>query len=288
MSVLLIEGLTALWRHGPQTSYSCRRVRSGPPWFEAGHADQGVFSKLTTTPALIDSVLHVSALFGPVVVKVHEVFPSSEQLYEFAVDFVRRIHCDANGIHLVKFIFELFRNLMNEDSGIDTPLASEERLVRLAICILRILLTPGEAIKLSLQERSALLGVPLDDRFPESFLSLFFPGLSFEKNEFLEKLWYQDKLHTETKATMEIKTALSQVYFRFTEMDGGYLGLAPRFSRPGDVVAILHGCKVPVILRKHGDHYILLGTSAIPRLMEGEGKELYETGAARFEEIQIR
>ena len=73
---------------------------------------------------------------------------------------------------------------------------------------------------------------------------------------------------------MEIQTTLSQVYFRFTEMAGGYLDLAPRFSRPGDVVAILHSCRIPAILRKNRDHYILIGTSNIPRLMEGEGKEL--------------
>jgi hypothetical protein len=82
-------------------------------------------------------------------------------------------------------------------------------------------------------------------------------------------------------------TKLFQVYFRFTEMDDRHLGLAPRFSRLGDVVAILHCCRVPAILRKHGNHYILLGTSTIPRLMAGEGKELYERGAARFEEFLL-
>lgn len=95
-------------------------------------------------------------------------------------------------------------------------------------------------------------------------------------------------MHKHMTEAIGLKTVLSQIYFRFTEMDGEYLGLAPRFSRPGDEVAILHGCRVPVILRKHGDHYILLGTSTIPRLMEGEGQELYERGVARFEEIQIR
>lgn len=66
------------------------------------------------------------------------------------------------------------------------------------------------------------------------------------------------------------------------------MGLVPRFSRPGDVAAILYGYRALVILRKNGDHYILIGISNIPRLMESEGKELYERGAVRFEEIQIR
>ena len=272
----------------PNFSFMSQRVRSGLAWFETGHADQRVFPKSTNAPILSNSLLHVSALFGPVVVKVHEVFNLFEGLYGFATGFVLRTPRDTNGNHPLKVIFELFRNMMNEDSGINTPFVSGEQLVRLAVCILQILLAPAKGIKISRQERSARLGVLLDDSFPESFFSLFFPGLSFNKNEFLEKLWYQVDLHTEMIATLGIRSKLSQVYFRFTEMDGGYLGLAPRFSRPGDVVAILHGCKVPVILRKHGDHYILIGTSNIPRLMEGEGKELHETGAARFEEIQIR
>jgi tetratricopeptide (TPR) repeat protein len=282
-------GSLASW--APNFLFKSQKVQSGSPWFATGHAYHGVFFNSIIPPTLIDSVLHVSALVGPVVVKVHEIFPlsiRSEQLYEFAVDFVRRTPCDVNGIHPLKVIFELFRNLVSGYSAMNTPFVSEERLVRLAICFFRILLAPAEAIKISREERSALLGVPLDDSCPESFFSLFFPGLNFEKNEFLEKLWSQDSLHTDMTAVIKGETEESQVYFRFTEMAGGYLGLAPRFSRPDDVVAILHGCKVPVILRKHGDHYILIGTSNIPRLMEGEGKELYEVGAARFEEIQIR
>lgn len=98
-------GSLASWT--PNFLFISQRARAGYPWFEAGHADQGVFSNSTNPPALIDSVLHVSALFGPVVVKVHEVIPSFERLYEFAVDFVQRTPCDANGIHLLKVIFEL-------------------------------------------------------------------------------------------------------------------------------------------------------------------------------------
>ena len=279
-------GSLASW--APNFLFMSQRVRPGPQWFEAGHADQGVFSESTNPPVLIDSVLHVSALFGPVVVEVHKIFPLTEQLYEFAVDFVRRNPCDANGIHPLKVIFELFGNIMNEDYAINSHFVNGERLVRQALCIFRILLDFGEAIKSSLQERSALLGVSIDDDFPESFFNLFFPGLSFEKNGSLEKFWHQDELRLEMETGILLRTKLVQVYFRFTEMEGGHLGLAPRFSRPGDLVAILQGCQVPVILRKHEDHYTLIGPSIVPRLMEGEGKELYETGAARFEEIQIR
>jgi hypothetical protein len=58
---------------------------------------------------------------------------------------------------------------MNEVADTKTSFVRGERLVRLAICVLRILLAPAEATKLPLEEFSALLGVPLDGSFPESF-----------------------------------------------------------------------------------------------------------------------
>jgi hypothetical protein len=88
--------------------------------------------------------------------------------------------------------------------------------------------------------------------------------------------------------TIYVKFLMVQALYRFTELEGGYLGMAPRLSRPGEVMAILKGCKVPPILRKHEDHYIFIGTSNILGLMDGEAKELYDSGRARFEDIQIR
>ena len=102
-----------------------------------------------------------------------------------------------------------------------------------------------------------------------------------------------DKFGSQEYTDREVKTILfkseaTQMCFRFAELEGGYLGMASRFSHPGDVVAILKGCRVPLILRKHKDHYIIIGTSSIPGIMEGEAKELFESGRARFEDIQIR
>jgi hypothetical protein len=51
----------------------------------------------------------------------------------------------------------------------------------------------------------------------------------------------------------------------------GYLGLAPKAVRPGDVVAILFGCKCPVVLRPQGDDtYHVIGECYIHELMDGE------------------
>jgi len=51
----------------------------------------------------------------------------------------------------------------------------------------------------------------------------------------------------------------------------GYLGLAPIAVRPGDVVAVLLGCKCPVLLRPAGNNlYHVIGECYIHGLMRGE------------------
>jgi hypothetical protein len=39
----------------------------------------------------------------------------------------------------------------------------------------------------------------------------------------------------------------------------GWVGLVPWWAKPGDLICILFGCKVPVILREQGDHYQYIG-----------------------------
>jgi hypothetical protein len=51
----------------------------------------------------------------------------------------------------------------------------------------------------------------------------------------------------------------------------GYLGLAPKAARPGDVVAILLGCRCPVVLRPCSDSlFLIIGECYVHGLMDGE------------------
>ena len=283
MSELSIERvLSRICHRGPQTSNS---FHGGGYWscFRLGHADQSVFHTIQT-PAFTDSVLHISGLLGPAVVKVHQVVHSfGAQLWEFTQDFVRRAPSQARGIHPLKAIFELVTNMVKEKENDKTSaVVFGEPIVKLAIGFLRCLRHPSPGTKQFLQGNLELV-----DRFSDAFFNLFFPGQSFEKQGFLDKLLSQEYLDREMKRIVIANESI-QEYFRYVEFEGGYLGMAPRFSRPGDIVAILNGCKVPIILRKQEDYYILIGTCNIPGLMEGEAKELCENGRARFEEIQIR
>jgi hypothetical protein len=269
----------------PNFSLVSQRQRIELMFFQSGHADQGVFAAATKAPTLIDSVLQVSALLGPAVVKVYETFPQETwfdgRMYQFAEDYVRHAPSQKRGVHPLKAIFDVIRSMVNE---LD-PVASGDPTVRLAIGVLMILVAPPEV--LPIVESFAQLGVPFDDNFANTFFNVFLPGQSFEKEGFLDKFGSQEYTDRGLK-TVKFMSEATLANFRFTEMEGGYLGMAPKFSRPGDVVAILKGCKVPLILRKHKDHYIIIGTSSIPGLMEGEAKELCESGRARFEDIQIR
>ncbi|GLA76942.1 hypothetical protein AtubIFM55763_008820 [Aspergillus tubingensis] len=59
-------------------------------------------------------------------------------------------------------------------------------------------------------------------------------------------------------------------YRRMMISSKGYIGLVPAKAQEGDHICVLYGCSVPVILRKKGDHYVLIGESYVHGIMDGE------------------
>jgi hypothetical protein len=53
----------------------------------------------------------------------------------------------------------------------------------------------------------------------------------------------------------------------------GYMGLAPKASKAGDLICVLLGCDKPLIIRMVDDYYVLVGDSYIYGIMEGEALE---------------
>jgi hypothetical protein len=43
----------------------------------------------------------------------------------------------------------------------------------------------------------------------------------------------------------------------------GWVGLVPRWAKPGDLICILFGCKVPVVLREQEDYYQYIGERSV-------------------------
>ncbi|KAF2799470.1 hypothetical protein K505DRAFT_265542, partial [Melanomma pulvis-pyrius CBS 109.77] len=50
----------------------------------------------------------------------------------------------------------------------------------------------------------------------------------------------------------------------------GYMGTGPPYAKNGDVVCIFQGAKMPFLLRKDGEGYLLVGESFVLGLMDGE------------------
>ncbi|KAJ4293099.1 hypothetical protein N0V90_008381 [Kalmusia sp. IMI 367209] len=59
-------------------------------------------------------------------------------------------------------------------------------------------------------------------------------------------------------------------YRRMVRTQKGYLALAPRSARVGDWIGVFKGGKMPLVVRKKGEHWILLGESYVHGIMKGE------------------
>jgi len=60
-------------------------------------------------------------------------------MYEFAQDYVRRAPSQARGVHPLKAIFDVIKNMVEEHAD---PVASGDPMVRFAISVLVTLLAP--------------------------------------------------------------------------------------------------------------------------------------------------
>ncbi|KAM3073427.1 hypothetical protein ACMFMG_004677 [Clarireedia jacksonii] len=67
----------------------------------------------------------------------------------------------------------------------------------------------------------------------------------------------------------------------------GYLGLAPAASKAGDVVAVVPGCDVPLVLRKEGERFRVLGEGYVHGIMSGELQEMLEKGTRKMVDITL-
>ncbi|KAI9691963.1 MAG: hypothetical protein M1820_009671 [Bogoriella megaspora] len=67
----------------------------------------------------------------------------------------------------------------------------------------------------------------------------------------------------------------------------GYLGLVPGSTQQGDVIAVLMGCDTPLVLRKSGSAYEVVGECYVHGIMHGEVLRMVEEGKCKIEEIDI-
>ncbi len=68
----------------------------------------------------------------------------------------------------------------------------------------------------------------------------------------------------------------------------GYMGLGPGLIQNGDKVYVLFGCQHPLLLRKDGNNYLLVGDAYIYGMMRGEMIAKLEAGKFTEQEFMIK
>ena len=67
----------------------------------------------------------------------------------------------------------------------------------------------------------------------------------------------------------------------------GYIGIAPTSIASGDIVCVLKGLSVPVVIRKRGEGYKLIGACFVLDFMDGLAMEWVDQGLAELTTFNI-
>lgn len=67
------------------------------------------------------------------------------------------------------------------------------------------------------------------------------------------------------------------------------IGIGPRSMDRGDFVPIVKGCRVPLILRRHGSYFKLVGSAYVSGMMQGEAVSTATNSGPgpKFESIKL-
>ncbi|EPE33580.1 hypothetical protein GLAREA_06593 [Glarea lozoyensis ATCC 20868] len=113
-----------------------------------------------------------------------------------------------------------------------------------------------------------------------------------------DKTWLPD-FDRETLITEEVKTRAESAMWRLIRwcgkrkiivVENSIAGMGPQCAETGDIVAIIPGCKVPVVLRNaksSGDEYYNVGDCYVENIMDGQAMKDIESGSKSFETIKI-
>ncbi len=75
---------------------------------------------------------------------------------------------------------------------------------------------------------------------------------------------------------------------RFFITEEGHMGLGPRLTKPGDLVCVLLGSRVPFILRAVDDYHVLVGECYCHGLMEGEAVQSLNAGKLVLQDFNLK
>lgn len=116
----------------------------------------------------------------------------------------------------------------------------------------------------------------------DDHLNGFLASLSSEENALVQKMAAQGSSHQFIQDMTW--TSMCRRVFRTSK---GYFGLGPRIMRKDDICVVLLGAAYPMVLRRSEDYFQLVGPALIYGFMNGEVRELCQSGILTEQEFEI-
>ncbi|KAE9378510.1 hypothetical protein N431DRAFT_554674 [Stipitochalara longipes BDJ] len=141
------------------------------------------------------------------------------------------------------------------------------------------------------EELLATLTILIDDNMSDGIYRLFAEWYStFIDPENLDEAAFtrnKDETQLDQKYSSMLLRGLKT--YRLFTTDQDHIGFTPytSFIRRGDVVCIFNGAKLPLLIRKQGSFYTLLGACYVYGLMDGESIPNLDRGQYSQEEFQL-
>jgi hypothetical protein len=82
-------------------------------------------------------------------------------------------------------------------------------------------------------------------------------------------------------------TAVVLWHRRLCETESGMFGSVPVGTRPGDRIAVVCGCDMPIVLRPYANHYMVVGGCFVEGMMRGEAAEGVRNGQLAVNRISL-
>jgi len=169
------------------------------------------------------------------------------------------------------------------------------------ICLLVLLLLLPKKDNIGLTDSKTLLSFQVQNELP--LLCWIVKNITVNNPESLLQWALAIKIHqsigllgsiiAETYDENAIREEVGRIYalgydWTIFETRDGYLALCPRYTLPGDILCIVHGCNNPIVLRKSGNHFVHIGASFVPGLMAGESAVLFDKNTTHGQEFQTQ
>ena len=94
--------------------------------------------------------------------------------------------------------------------------------------------------------------------------------------------FWKEEISNTVSANYYARATITAIHHRFCVTRQGYMGWAPAYSQPGDLIIVLYGGPMPFTVRETNGKYILLGPTYLLGFMNGEALELEDAEPEHF------